>query len=213
MEPAAGVRPSGDGLQHRRVSTSSSSTPDVLAKIFQGQITKWNDPAIAALNSGATLPRRGHHADLPLDPSGTTDNFQKYLAAAAPQARGPRARARSSRVAQARARRSRPASCRPIQATPAAIGYVEKSLAAAAGLKNARDRQRSRCGRADDDYQPRPRWPPPSSRPRARTSTLDLNALYAQQGSRCLPVDAGDLRDRLQQGLRRRHGRGGRSRS
>src|SRR6476660_3034955 len=29
---------------------------DVLAKIFSGQINKWNDPAIAGLNSGATLP-------------------------------------------------------------------------------------------------------------------------------------------------------------
>ena len=29
-------------------------TPDVLAKIFSGKITKWNDPAITALNSGAT---------------------------------------------------------------------------------------------------------------------------------------------------------------
>jgi phosphate transport system substrate-binding protein len=29
---------------------------DVLAKIYSGTITKWNDPAIAALNSGVTLP-------------------------------------------------------------------------------------------------------------------------------------------------------------
>ena len=29
---------------------------DVIAKIFQGQITKWNDPAIADLNSGVDLP-------------------------------------------------------------------------------------------------------------------------------------------------------------
>ena len=39
---------------------------DVLAKIFQGQITKWNDPAIAALNCGRHPARRRHHADLPL---------------------------------------------------------------------------------------------------------------------------------------------------
>ena len=39
---------------------------DVLAKIFQGQITKWNDPAIAALNSGATLPDTAITPDLPL---------------------------------------------------------------------------------------------------------------------------------------------------
>ena len=38
---------------------------DVLAKIFQGQIKKWNDPAIAALNSGRDPARRRHQADLP----------------------------------------------------------------------------------------------------------------------------------------------------
>src|SRR4051812_11292068 len=58
---------------------------DVLAKIFQGQVTKWNDPAIAALNSGTTLPDTNITPVYRSDSSGTTDNFQKYLAAAAPQ--------------------------------------------------------------------------------------------------------------------------------
>jgi phosphate transport system substrate-binding protein len=58
---------------------------DVLAKIFQGQITKWNDPAIAALNSGTSLPDADIKPVYRSDSSGTTDNFQKYLAAAAPQ--------------------------------------------------------------------------------------------------------------------------------
>ena len=53
---------------------------DVLAKIFQGQIKKWNDPAIAALNSGATLPDADITPIYRSDASGTTDNFQKYLA-------------------------------------------------------------------------------------------------------------------------------------
>ena len=58
---------------------------DVLAKIFQGQITKWNDPAIAALNGGNTLPDAVITPIYRSDSSGTTDNFQKYLTAAAPQ--------------------------------------------------------------------------------------------------------------------------------
>lgn len=29
---------------------------EVAAKIFAGVVTKWNDPAIAALNAGKTLP-------------------------------------------------------------------------------------------------------------------------------------------------------------
>ncbi len=58
---------------------------DVLAKIFTGAITNWNDPAIAALNSGVSLPDQKITPIYRSDSSGTTDNFQKYLAAAAPQ--------------------------------------------------------------------------------------------------------------------------------
>lgn len=52
---------------------------ETIAKIFNGGITKWNDPAIAALNSGATLPDTPIAAIVRSDSSGTTDNFQKYL--------------------------------------------------------------------------------------------------------------------------------------
>ena len=68
-----------------RASTSSSSTPTCWPRSSPGQITKWNDPAIAALNSGATLPDADIKPIYRSDSSGTTDNFQKYLAAAAPQ--------------------------------------------------------------------------------------------------------------------------------
>jgi phosphate transport system substrate-binding protein len=49
------------------------------AKIFNGGITTWNDPAIQALNSGATLPAEPIHVVFRSDLSGTSDNFQKYL--------------------------------------------------------------------------------------------------------------------------------------
>jgi phosphate transport system substrate-binding protein len=55
---------------------------DVIAKMFMGQITNWNDPAIKKLNPTATLP------DLKVTPvyrtgnSGTTYNFTDYLASA-----------------------------------------------------------------------------------------------------------------------------------
>jgi phosphate transport system substrate-binding protein len=61
-------------------------SPEVIAGIFNQQITNWNDPAIAADNPGVTLP------DLPITPvnrsdeSGTTENFTEYLAAAAGEA-------------------------------------------------------------------------------------------------------------------------------
>ncbi|WP_241002624.1 phosphate ABC transporter substrate-binding protein PstS [Streptomyces sp. CB01881] len=50
------------------------------AKIFDSQITKWNDPAIAALNPGAKLPDADIQAFHRSDDSGTTDNLTKYFA-------------------------------------------------------------------------------------------------------------------------------------
>ncbi|WP_298461784.1 phosphate ABC transporter substrate-binding protein PstS [uncultured Cellulomonas sp.] len=58
-------------------------SPEVLAGIFNRQITTWDAPEIAADNPDATLP------DLPITPvnrsdeSGTTENFTEYLAATA----------------------------------------------------------------------------------------------------------------------------------
>jgi phosphate transport system substrate-binding protein len=62
--------------------TSLTLNGEVAAKIFNGGIKKWNDPAIAALNSGATLPDKDIKVVYRSDESGTTDNFQLYLKAA-----------------------------------------------------------------------------------------------------------------------------------
>ena len=50
-----------------------------LAKIFSGKIKTWNDPAIAALNKGATLPSSNITPVYRSDKSGTTNNFTDYL--------------------------------------------------------------------------------------------------------------------------------------
>jgi len=50
-----------------------------IAKIFDGKITKWNDPAIAALNDGVDLPDLAIVTVHRSDNSGTTTNFTEYL--------------------------------------------------------------------------------------------------------------------------------------
>jgi phosphate transport system substrate-binding protein len=50
-----------------------------LAKIYMGQITKWNDPAIRKLNKGASLPDQTITTVHRSDNSGTTFNFTDYL--------------------------------------------------------------------------------------------------------------------------------------
>jgi phosphate transport system substrate-binding protein len=56
-----------------------------IAGLFAGTITNWNDPAIAALNEGVTLPDLAVTPVHRADDSGTTENFTDYLAQAAPE--------------------------------------------------------------------------------------------------------------------------------
>jgi phosphate transport system substrate-binding protein len=159
---------------------------DVLAKIFQGQIKKWNDPAIAALNSGANLPDADIKPVYRSDSSGTTDNFQKYLAAAAPQSwtkgdgkefqggAGEGAQ-KSSGVVQA------------IQATPGSIGYVEKSPAAAAGLKNA-EIDSGAGAVALTDESTKAAVAAAKFKAEGMDLTLDLKALYASKEAGAYPL-------------------------
>ena len=57
---------------------------DTIAKIFQAEITTWDDAAIADLNPDADLPSTKIAVVRRSDGSGTTNNFTKYLVAAAP---------------------------------------------------------------------------------------------------------------------------------
>jgi phosphate transport system substrate-binding protein len=56
-----------------------------IAKIFMGDIKKWNDPAIAELNSGVKLPDSLITVVHRSDGSGTTYNFTNYLSKVSPE--------------------------------------------------------------------------------------------------------------------------------
>jgi phosphate transport system substrate-binding protein len=62
-----------DGVDDLRLDPAS------IANIFSGAITRWNDPALAALNPGVTLPDEQISAVHRSDDSGTTKNFADYL--------------------------------------------------------------------------------------------------------------------------------------
>lgn len=57
----------------------------LLAKIFMGEVKTWNDPAIAALNPGMTLPASAITVVRRSDGSGTSYNFTNYLAKVSPE--------------------------------------------------------------------------------------------------------------------------------
>jgi phosphate transport system substrate-binding protein len=59
-------------------------SPETTAKIFKGEITSWDDPAIKADNPGASLPSTDITPVHRSDESGTTANFTDYLHEAAP---------------------------------------------------------------------------------------------------------------------------------
>jgi len=111
-------------------------TPDVTAGIFDNTITKWNDPKIAAVNPGVTLPNATIAAFHRSDGSGTTKNFTAWLAAAAPTAwkytpgkewiaPGGQGSKGSDGVTSS------------IKTTPNSIGYIELSFVQTSGLSAA----------------------------------------------------------------------------
>ena len=62
-----------------RASTTLNLSPDTLAGIFAGEITTWDDPAIAEDNPDADLPAEPITPVHRSDESGTTGNFTNYL--------------------------------------------------------------------------------------------------------------------------------------
>jgi len=60
-------------------------TPDVLADIFLGKITKWNDARLASVNPGVTLPNQDIIVVHRSDGSGTTYVWVDYLTKVSPE--------------------------------------------------------------------------------------------------------------------------------
>ena len=60
-------------------------TGPLIADVYLGKVTKWNDPAIAALNPGVTLPDAKINVVHRSDGSGTTFNWVNYLSKVSPE--------------------------------------------------------------------------------------------------------------------------------
>src|SRR5215469_13418045 len=105
----------------------------VIADIFQGNIKKWNDPKIAALNPGVKLPSTTIVIARRSDSSGTTANFSQFLVDAAPNWK----LGTSSTIswpATSQGGSGNGGVAQIIKSTPGAIGYVDYADAKAAGL-------------------------------------------------------------------------------
>lgn len=112
-------------------------TGPVIAQVFLGTIKKWNDPRIAALNPGATLPNSDVLVVHRSDGSGTTYVFSDYLSAVSPEwVRGP-GRGKDVAWPTGLGGKGNEGVAGQIKQIPAAIGYVELAYAKQNGLKVA----------------------------------------------------------------------------
>jgi phosphate transport system substrate-binding protein len=112
-------------------------TPTVIANIFQGKITTWNDPAIAAVNPGVTLPSTPITIAVRSDSSGTTQNFSLFLQTAVPSVWTLGSSSTISWPSSAHAGSGNSGVAQIVKSTPGAIGYVDLSTAKASGLTYA----------------------------------------------------------------------------
>ncbi len=119
----------GEGIAYHlpHIKKGLKITPDVLAGIFLGTITKWNDPALAKLNPGVKLPKMPITVVHRSDGSGTTYIFTDYLSAVSPQwlAKVGRGKSVSWPAASSVGGKGNEGVAGLVQQTPGAIGYVE----------------------------------------------------------------------------------------
>jgi phosphate transport system substrate-binding protein len=119
----------------RGLSTLQLS-PATLAGVFAGTITKWNDPAIAADNAGATLPTVGIQVVHRSDSSGTTNAFTSYLTAVAPTV-WTVGSGKDVRWPTGQGAKGSDGVTAVVHSTDGAIGYAELSFAKANSLTTA----------------------------------------------------------------------------
>jgi phosphate transport system substrate-binding protein len=100
-----------------------------LAKIFQGQITQWDDPAIKKLNRGVNLPSTKIAIVHRSDNSGTTYNFTDYLSSASSQWRSQVGNGVAVNWPVGTGQRGSSGVAGGVTQTPGAIGYVDVAYA------------------------------------------------------------------------------------
>ena len=193
-------------------SPSATTSPGVdnlildaptLAKIFDGKIKKWNDPAIAKLNQGAKLPDKAIQAFHRSEDSGTTQNLGKYLERRRPGRLEVRGReevagpGRPGRVRLLRCRRPGQAGRRRDRLLRALLRHARSpsrpsniNTGAAAPVEATSENASKAIAAAKVE---------------GTGKDLALEPRLHHQGRGRLPDRPGDLRDRLRQGQQGRH--------
>lgn len=114
---------------------------EVLTAIFRGQILRWNDAKIGALNPGVKLPDQGITVIYRSDGSGTTSVFTDYLSAVSPAWKAEVGAGKAIRWPVGLGAKGNEGVTGQLEVTPGSIGYIELAYAlqnklAIAAIKN-----------------------------------------------------------------------------
>src|SRR3979411_2722593 len=109
-------------------------TPDTIAGIFLGTIKKWNDPALAADNSGVSLLNQAVRVVTRLEGSGTSYIFTDYLSNVSTDWKSGPGKGKSINWPVGQGAKGNEAVATTIKQTPGAIGYVELADGLEAGI-------------------------------------------------------------------------------
>jgi phosphate transport system substrate-binding protein len=124
-------------------NTNLKLSGDVIAKIYMGQITNWNDPAIKALNAKVSMP------DLKITPvfrtgnSGTTYNFTDYLSTASSEWKSKIGTGQSVNWSTGTGANGSAGVAGIVSNTPGAICYVDTAFAVSNHLRFAAIKNRA----------------------------------------------------------------------
>jgi len=115
------------------VSKPINFTPAVIAKIFLGKITNWNDPAIKADNADITLPNQQITVVHRSDGSGTTATFTGWLCSVSSEWKDKlgagKCAGKEVEWPVGLGGKGNPGVTSTISSTPGAIGYIELAYA------------------------------------------------------------------------------------
>jgi phosphate transport system substrate-binding protein len=104
-------------------------SPEVLADIFLGVITRWDDIRLRSVNPGVVLPDRAIVVVHRSDGSGTTYIFTEFLSAVSPDWKAKVGNGKSVNWPVGLGGRGNEGVSATVQQTPGAIGYVELGYA------------------------------------------------------------------------------------
>jgi len=110
---------------------------DSLAAIYLGQIKKWNDPKLLALNSGTNLPNKAITVVHRSDGSGTTYHFTDYMSKISADWKTKVGKAKSVSWPTGVGASGNQAVAQAVSSTDGAIGYVELAYVVQTGMKQA----------------------------------------------------------------------------